>query len=227
MQAVILAAGKGARLRPTTNTTPKPLIPVCGTSLLERVLQALPSEIDEIFLVVNHLRDHIIERIGSHWNDIPIRYVVQDPLSGTAGAVHLLKDHLQDRFLVTNADDLYDSADLKRLCQLQFGLLVTESNEPVPSGAIVQGRHFIGLTNGHGLSPHRVCGAYVLDQRFFAYDPVEIQVSQYQEYGLPQTLATMVDDVNIEVEHAGFWIPVGTPKQLEYAEKMLSCRSEG
>jgi UDP-N-acetylglucosamine diphosphorylase / glucose-1-phosphate thymidylyltransferase / UDP-N-acetylgalactosamine diphosphorylase / glucosamine-1-phosphate N-acetyltransferase / galactosamine-1-phosphate N-acetyltransferase len=214
MQAVILAAGKGARLRPLTSQIPKPLIDINGTSLLIRTLKALPDSIDEIFLVVNHLREQIIETIGANWSGVPIRYVIQEPLSGTAGAVLMLRDHLSGSFLVLNSDDLYDPSDLSVLCQYPWALLYFPTTKEKQAGTLVEQARFTGL----GRSYNAVCGAYVLGQAFFDEEPVEIQVSTYQEFGLPQTLAQLATKQTIIAVKATLWQPVGTPEQLEEAK---------
>lgn len=213
MQALILAAGKGARMRPLTHTTPKPLIDLCGKPLIEHVLDALPDKVDEIFVVVNHLRDQIIERLGQHWNNIPIKYVVQEPLSGTAGAVHLLRNHVRDSFLVLNADDLYRAKDLDRLAQHEASMLFLQSKTQKQAGALVENGFFTGL----GTGTNAVCGAYVLDQSFFSITPVEIHVSKFTELGLPQTLAVLASEKKVVAVPATFWIPVGNPDQLSKA----------
>ncbi len=107
MQAVLLAAGKGTRLRPLTRTTPKALIDICGKPLLQHILEALPDAVQEIFIIVGYLRGQVMERFGGTWDGKPIRYIVQDPLTGTGPAVHLAKDRLRGKFLVVNGDDIY------------------------------------------------------------------------------------------------------------------------
>ncbi len=215
MQAVILAAGKGARLRPLTYEIPKPLIEIGGETLIEHALDALPRSVDEIFIVVNHLREQIIKAVGSSWNGKPITYVIQEPLTGTAGAILLLREHLRDSFLVINSDDLYDPSDLSDLCRHSWGLLYFPTATDKRAGALVKDGRLIGL----GASKNAVCGAYVLGQEFFNVEPVEIQVSNYREYGLPQTLATLVDRIKVAAVEATFWQQVGTPEELEAARQ--------
>ena len=55
MKCVILAAGKGTRLRPLTEDTPKPLIKVSGKTLLDRIVESLPSAVDELIIVTGYL----------------------------------------------------------------------------------------------------------------------------------------------------------------------------
>lgn len=210
MQAVILAAGKGARLRPITHEIPKPLIDIGGKTLMQHTLEALPESIDKIFIVVNHLQEQIINAVGLSWRGIPIRYITQEPLSGTAGAVLLLQKHLRGSFLVINSDDLYCRSDLSNLCCHSWGLLYFPTTTKKHSGALVEGGRFIGL----GASKNAVCGAYVLRQKFFGREPVEIQISTHREYGLPQTLAKLVDEIEIVAVEATSWQQVGTPEEL-------------
>ncbi len=102
MQAVILAAGKGLRMRPFTEQHPKPLVPVTGKPLIHYTLDTLPEAITEIIIVVGHLGDQIIENLGTSWHDKPITYVNQPDLSGTGNALLMAQDLLHSNFLVVN-----------------------------------------------------------------------------------------------------------------------------
>ncbi len=220
MKAVVLAAGKGTRLRPLTQTTPKPLLDLCGEPLIRHVFTSLPDEIQEIFLVVNYLKDQIIESIGEQWQGIPINYIVQEPLTGTGGALHCLKGKLQERFLVVNGDDLYAKADLEHLLEYDLGILVHPTQKDIGASALLDGQGcFVGLESGAPKHETKlqVCGAYVLDERFFKYELVKITTNGRKEFGLPQTLVGMSRDCRIQAEFANFWMPVGTPQQLAMA----------
>ncbi|MBI5793973.1 NTP transferase domain-containing protein, partial [Candidatus Uhrbacteria bacterium] len=206
MQAVILAAGKGARLRPLTHQIPKPLIDIAGKPLIEYVLEALPYSVDEIFVVVNHLREDLMEHVGPMWRGKTIRWVIQEPLTGTAGAVHLVRDQLHDPFLVVNGDDLYRKEDLESLATHDLALLYFETDHDLKAGAQIEDGRFTGLGPGR----NAVCGAYVLNDSFFDVEPVKIQVSEFTEYGLPQTLVDLAKMQVIKSVQATFWMPVGT-----------------
>src|SRR5947199_354032 len=107
MDAVILAAGLGTRLRPHTLTTPKPLLPIRGRPILDWALGALPPAVERVVVVVHYLRDQVENYLRSqdhfrHWST-----VVQDPPRGTGDALRLCRDRLRsDRFLALNGDDL-------------------------------------------------------------------------------------------------------------------------
>ena len=117
MQAVILAGGKGSRLRPFTNTFPKPLVPVGDKAILEIVLEQLRYHgVTEIVMAVNHM-SHLIraffgagERLG-----MKIEYSEESEPLGTAGPLRLMNS-LDENFLMLNGDILttLDFSDLFR-----------------------------------------------------------------------------------------------------------------
>jgi NDP-sugar pyrophosphorylase family protein len=221
VQAVILAAGKGTRLRPFTDTIPKPLIDMCGKPLLEHVFESVPNGVTELIVVIGYLREQIVARFGDAWNGVPIRWVVQEPLDGTAGALCVCEPFLKNGFLVLNGDDLYEKTDLEELTQSPLAILTQDTEKSLYASAIIdRGGYFRGLASGQIEERSvRVCGAYMLDRRFFDYPLAEIKIREQVEFGLPQTLAAMAFDHDIEAVSAHSWIPVGTPEELETARR--------
>src|SRR5713101_5658997 len=110
MRAVILAGGKGTRLKPYTTLIPKPLVPLGGRySVLEIVLMQLAKAgFDHVTLAVNHLSELIKAYFGSgeRWK-IRLDYSLEDVPLGTIGPLTLIDD-LPDSFLVMNGDVLCD-----------------------------------------------------------------------------------------------------------------------
>lgn len=107
--AVILAGGKGTRLRPYTVVLPKPLMPIGEYPILEVIVRQLASHgFDRITLAVNHQAELIKAFFGngSKW-DISIEYSLEDEPLGTMGPLKLIAD-LPDNFLVMNGDILTD-----------------------------------------------------------------------------------------------------------------------
>jgi len=174
--------------------------------------------------VVGHLREQIIARFGTEHGGKPIRYVVQEDINGTGAALLLTKDLLHDRFLVVNGDDLYSKPDLERLIAHPVGMLIQRTKLPILVSAIVDEQGCFRALES--VPPEqetkiRVCGAYVLDERFFDYPLIQVSFDVHgkHELGLPHTLVTMSKDVDIRTEEAGFWHPVGTATELEAARK--------
>lgn len=216
MLAVILAAGRGTRLRPLTDVTPKGLVDIGGGKpLLEATLEALPKEMDRLVIVVGHLGDQIQAYFGSAWHGIPIDYVVQDPIDGTGTAVRLAQPYVSGSFLVVNGDDVYAKADLARLITHPLAILVQTTPDPLRQSARVSpDGFFLGLAKSAAAPSRRVCGAYVLDERFFAEPLAHIDVRDHRESSLPHALAALAKHLPVHTEEATYWRPVGTPEEL-------------
>jgi bifunctional UDP-N-acetylglucosamine pyrophosphorylase/glucosamine-1-phosphate N-acetyltransferase len=114
LKAVVLAAGRGERLWPLTEDTPKPLLPVANKSILERTCEALVSAgIRQIILVVGFRSEKIRDRLGKgEAVGSELEYVRQETAKGTADALGTCSKelHSEDRFLVLYGDDYYDSS---------------------------------------------------------------------------------------------------------------------
>lgn len=110
MQAVILAGGKGGRLRPITNTLPKPMIQINGKPLLAYIIDNLKKYgIKDIILTVCYRADIIKNYFGNGENfDVNISYITEqeDKPLGTAGALVLLKRKIKNTFIVSAGDIL-------------------------------------------------------------------------------------------------------------------------
>ena len=224
MQAVILAAGKGLRLRPFTEKHPKPLIPVAHKPLIKYTLETLPDSITEIIIVIGYLGQQIQDYLGDSWNGKPIKYVVQENLVGTGDALLQAKDLVEQNFLVVNGDDLYSKDDLTALLKYDYSILAWESTVPYPFGLSV-------LENGQlvGFDPKSAllnCGAYHLTKDFFKNPLAEIQVHDKTEYSLPHTLVNIAQHEQVMVVSATHWFPVGTPAQHIFANGYYVRKNE-
>lgn len=110
MKAIILAGGFGTRLRPLTEETPKPLLPIKGKPIVEHVINNLKSHgITDIILSVGYKADQIKE----HFSDgsplgVRISYCAEDGPLGTGGAIKLCAKGLSSTFVAINGDNLAD-----------------------------------------------------------------------------------------------------------------------
>lgn len=120
MQAVILAGGKGKRLKPYTMVIPKPLLPVDDMPILEVVLSQLAGAgVDRVVISLGHMTHLFVASIGdgSRWN-MDIEYVREDDPRGTAGSLRMVPN-LDDDFLVMNGD-LLTTIDYKALFEAHY-----------------------------------------------------------------------------------------------------------
>jgi len=110
MKAIILATGKGTRLRPITYYVPKPMIPFFGKPFLEYTLGNLVGLVDSVVMVVNYKQEQIRNHFGTRYNSLSIEYVIQQNLKGTAAALMTVKDAIDKGFIVIQGD-VYASLD--------------------------------------------------------------------------------------------------------------------
>ena len=167
---VIMAGGKGTRLSPLTETVPKPMIPVAGRPILERlVLHLVGHGVRRIFLAVNHLA-HVIE---DHFGDgtafgCRIEYLREMQPMGTGGALSLLPEHPTEPILVLNGD-LVTEADIGAVLEFherdEFAatFCVRPYSMKVPFGvAETCGSELVGLREKPSISMLVNAGIYVL-----------------------------------------------------------------
>ena len=217
MQAVILAAGKGLRLRPFTEHHPKPLIPIADKALIEYTLESLPDSISEIIIVIGYLANQIKDHLGDEWNGKPIRYVIQETLQGTGDALLQAKPFVEQNFLVVNGDDLYAKKDLTALLEFPLSILAWESSVFYEFGLHTsENMELLGFDSQSALLN---CGAYHLTKDFFKEPLAEVQVHDKTEYSLPHTLVKIAEAQKVMVVKATHWLPVGTPAQHQFANE--------
>jgi NDP-sugar pyrophosphorylase family protein len=222
MEAVILAAGFGMRLRPHTLHTPKPLLPVAGRPLLDWTLGALAHGVDRIIVVVHHLAEQFepylrTQKHIAHWSTVR-----QEQPRGTGDALRVCRPHIHsDRFMVLNGDDLYGVRDLAALAECPAGLLVHPVDEPRRFGiAFVRPDGFLErLVEKPDLDGRQLAntGAYVFPREVFDVEP---RLSARGEYEITDYVSALAARQPVTVVEAGFWLPIGTIEAWQQAQSM-------
>lgn len=229
MQAVILAAGRGTRMKELTESTPKPMLKIGGKTLLEHKLEALPQAVDEVILVVSYLGGVIHDYFGGIYNDKHLLYVEQDnPTGGTADALWQAKPLLKDTFLVMNGDNIYAPEDMDACIKFDWAVLV-QQRDTVRTGAVIADKagRVIRIdenTNHSGERGYANTGLYVLDERIFDYAPVP-KAPGSQELGLPQTMIQAAKEIYIHAVPATYWLEIKEPDDIKKAEEFLAERA--
>ena len=133
MKAVMLAAGKGARLQPITATRPKHLIKVGGKPILDYNLHALKaSGVTEVVLVTHYMSAAIRQYFGDDkWNGLKISYVEQTDMLGTGNAVSEIEPYVEGDFVLVYGDLLFASESVSNV------LKVYEAEKPAAVMAVV------------------------------------------------------------------------------------------
>ncbi|EKE18450.1 MAG: hypothetical protein ACD_9C00335G0009 [uncultured bacterium] len=222
MQIVILAAGRGTRMKDLTESVPKPMLEINGKPILAYKLESLPKEIDEVIFVIGYLGNKIQNFFGDSYAGKKISYVVQEELNGTGGAVNLTKELLKGDFLVMMGDDLYVKQDIEKILKNDLAVLGFQVDNPQQYGVIFLNENetlseIIEKPDIVGPALANI-GLYKLNKKFFEYSSVSIGKG---EFGLPQTLALMAKDFPVQVQKATAWFPIGNPDDLKKAHEIV------
>ena len=229
MQAVILAAGLGTRMRPLTDAVAKPLLKIGDRPLLEYTFDALPDEIDEVIVVIGYLGEQIRTYLGEEFRGRKIKYVVQEKLEGTAKALWEAKSLLRERFLVLMADDICAKTDIERCLKHERAMLVMRTKSAGPGGKILltDDAELKRVEEGksHPAGSLISTNVFVLTPEFWGYEPIKLR-DREGEWGLPQTVAHMAKDFPVAVVEATRWIKITTPKDLTLAASFLMASAK-
>jgi bifunctional UDP-N-acetylglucosamine pyrophosphorylase/glucosamine-1-phosphate N-acetyltransferase len=222
MDAIILAAGLGTRLRPHTLTTPKPLLPIRGRPILDWILAALPAAVEHVVVVTHYLAEQIEEYLRQQAYAPNWTTVHQATPRGTGDAFRSCRDVVTaDRVLVLNGDDLYAAADLRALVEKPMGLLAHSVDEPRKFGIVfprpdgtlerlvekpdLDGRHLANI------------GAYLFPRSAF---DIVLPLSPRGEYEITDAVSTLAAIGPFYVVPANIWLPIGTIDAWRAAEEI-------
>ncbi len=227
MQCVILAAGKGTRLRPLTESTPKQLVKVNGKPLLDYIVEAIPSAVDELIIVTGYLEDQIKAYCGDEFHGRKVKYVHQEKPQGTGHALWLCKDLIKGRFLFLFGDDIHGRNDMARITSYSRGMLALTTEKPERFGIVV--RHPDGTLAEfvekptHAPSNLASTGVFVLDEHIFEFKPT---VQTNGEYYHTDMIREYAKQYPIAVVEQHLWIPIGYPEDITKAEKLLTTAAQ-
>jgi MurNAc alpha-1-phosphate uridylyltransferase len=229
MKAMLLAAGRGERLRPLTDTVPKALVEAGGKPLIAWHLERLAAGgCRDVVVNVSHLGEQIIERIGDGARfGLRIRYSREPQALETAGGIaQALALLAAEPFLLVNAD-VYCDCDLARLLGFTLGEnlahLVLVPNPPHrPNGDFcLDGRFVRGGTQDPGAPRYTYAGIAVLSPRL-----VE-SVRVGDKAPLAPLLYSAADQGRMTGElYRGLWQDVGTRERLAELEALLAGKNE-
>jgi bifunctional UDP-N-acetylglucosamine pyrophosphorylase/glucosamine-1-phosphate N-acetyltransferase len=222
MDAILLAAGLGTRLRPHTLTTPKPLLLVRGRPILDWTLGALPAPVDRVIVVVHYLAEQIEEYLGSQERFPEWAVVPQGEPRGTGDALRRCQAEVHsDRLLVLNGDDLFGAADLAELAAQPAGVLVTEVDEPKKFGIafLKADKTLERLVEKPDLPPPQLAntGAYVFPRSVF---DLQIGLSPRGEYEITDYVSQLAARQPFHVVRSKFWFPIGTEEAWQRAQEL-------
>jgi NDP-sugar pyrophosphorylase family protein len=211
-RAVVLAGGKGSRLRPYTFVLPKPLMPIGEYPILEVILRQLASQgFDRVTLAVNYQAE-IVRAFcgdGSRWG-ISIDYSLETVPLSTIAPLRLISD-LPENFLLMNGDVLTDLS-MKTLYEehvsekRQFTIAASERTNVVDYGVLhANENRLVGFEEKPKFQYLVSMGIYILNRAVLERVPAG------QKYGFDDLMLDMLarkESVHVE-RHSGYWLDIG------------------
>ncbi|SFC41026.1 glucose-1-phosphate thymidylyltransferase [Halobiforma haloterrestris] len=240
MQAVVLAAGKGTRLRPLTEDKPKGMVEVDGKPILTHCFQQVVDlGAEELVVVVGYEKERIIEHYGDEFQGVPITYTHQREQKGLAHALLTVEDHIDEEFVLMLGDNIFqanleDVVNRQREQRADAAFLVEEVPWEDAS------RYGVCDTNEYGEITDVVekpddPPSNLVMTGFYTFTPAIfhachlVQPSDRGEYELSEAIDLLIQSGRTidAIRMDGWRIDVGYPEDREEAERRLQDEREG
>lgn len=224
VDAVLMAGGKGERLRPLTEKTPKPLLTIGDKAIVDHNVDRLISYgINHINVTVNYLREQIEEHYAEPYNGVQVRTFREPKFLGTIGSIKFVDSFHNDNILVMNSD-LFTNIDYEDFFlhfqshDAEMSVAAVPYNVSIPYGILdLNGREIKGLIEKPKYSYYANAGIYLIrksalteipDGEFFnATDLIEKLIAQGKKV--------------IRYPLNGTWIDIGNPQEYERAKDLV------
>jgi dTDP-glucose pyrophosphorylase len=226
---VIMAGGLGMRLRPMTETTPKPMLPVAGKPMLQHIVEGLRNEgFLDIVVSINYLGHQIQEYFGDGAAfGVNISYVSEEKPLGTGGALSLLGREFSEPLVVMNGDVLMSArvSDLVRYhyengAEVTVGVKILETQ--IPFGVMsLDGARIVGVEEKPTYRDYVNAGIYVINPSVLK------EIPEGERFDMPNVLAPRIGTPKaLAFPLHESWIDLGRPADLNRAEQRLQAEKE-
>ena len=230
MKAILLAGGKGTRLRPLTIHTPKPVVPIFDRAFLHYQIDLLKQvpEIDEVILSLNYQPRRIEEVFGDGaGTGVRLRYVVEPSPLGTGGAIRYAAQGIDDTLVVFNGDvmtsvDVNAVVALHRERKAKATIVLAPVDNPTAYGLVEAGkdgrvRRFLEKPKEDEITCDTInAGIYVLEPGTFDRIPKDVSYSIERAY-FPSLIER--NEMFVAYVDKGYWIDIGTPEKYVQVHK--------
>jgi len=232
-KAVVLAAGRGTRMRELTNELPKPMIAVRGKPILQHIIEGLRGAgVQRVLLVVGYRADVVRQALGNGSAfGVAIEYVTQEVQDGTGKVVELAQEFVgQDPFLLIYGDIIVEPSNYQRLVRLEpdvEAIVSVKQNEDVSKGGAVflnQRFELIDLREkprpDEPTSPWYNAGLYSFRPSIFDFT-ARLERSPRGEYELTDAIRALAQSGKrvCALELSGDWFDVRDPEVLAHLNR--------
>lgn len=224
VDAVIMAGGKGERLRPLTEKTPKPLLLVGDKAIIDHNVERLISYgITHISVTVNYLAEQLEEHFAEPYGDVKINCVREPQFLGTIGSVQYVKEFCNDTVLVMNSD-LFTNIDYEDFYlhlqqhDAEMSVAAIPYNVAIPYGIFqLEGRNIKGLIEKPKYNYYANAGIYMIKRRALDEIPAD---TVFHATDLIEKLIAEGKNV-IRYPLNGTWIDIGNPQEYQKANDFV------
>ena len=218
MKAVILAAGKGTRMQPLTEDTPKPLLPVAGRPIIQHNIDLVDDFVDEIIVVAGYE----IGQFKEYFEDTAVKVVEQEEALGTADAALQAKEHVEDQALIMNGDDIYGEW-IREIKDFEISIGAARADNPENYGVIeVEDEKAVSIVEkpDNPASDLVNIGFYTVEDDFFSLLE-DVEISERGEYEITDAVEKYMQEREVNIIEADKWLACSYPWQLVKANNVL------
>lgn len=224
VDAVMMAGGKGERLRPLTEKTPKPLLPVGGKAIIDHNVDRLISYgVNHISVTVNYLKEQIENHYREPRNGVEIQTVREPKFLGTIGSIRFVPEFYNDTVLVMNSD-VFTNIDYEDFFlhfqqhDAEMSVAAIPYNVAIPYGIFdLEGRNIKGLIEKPKYNYYANAGIYLIKRRALDEIPEE---TMFHATDLVEKLIAEGKKV-IRYPLNGTWVDIGNPQEYQKANDLV------
>ncbi len=225
IDAVLMAGGKGERLRPLTLTTPKPLLPVGEKAIIDYNVERLVSYgVKNLNVTVNYLHEQIEEHFSHEIKGVKVRCVREPKFLGTIGSIKFVEAFQHDTILLMNSD-LFTNVNYEDFYlhfvnhNADMSVATIPYSVNVPYGIFeLDGRYIKGIKEKPSYNYYANAGIYLLKKEVLDYIPED---TFFNATDLIEKLISMGKNV-IRFPLTGFWIDIGNPEDYKKAQEIVN-----
>ncbi len=224
VDAVLMAGGKGERLRPLTEKTPKPLLPVGDKAIIDHNVDRLISfGIKHISVTVNYLGEQLEEHFREPRKEVQIQTVREPKFLGTIGSIKFVPAFYNDTVLVMNSD-LFTNINYEDFYlhfkehDADMSVAAIPYDVDIPFGILnLDGRNITGLSEKPHFGYYANAGIYLIKKSAFGLIPND---TMFHSTDLLEALVSAGKKV-IRFPLGGTWIDIGTPQEYRRAQDLV------
>lgn len=228
VDAVLMAGGKGERLRPLTEKTPKPLLPVGDKAIIDHNVDRLISYgIKHISVTINYLAEQLEEHFREPRNEVHIQTVREPKFLGTIGSIKFVPEFYNDTVLVMNSD-LFTNINYEDFYlhfkehDADMSVAAIPYDVDIPFGILnLDGRNITGLSEKPHYGYYANAGIYLIKKSAFDLIPDD---TMFHSTDLLEALVAAGKKV-IRFPLGGTWIDIGTPQEYRRALDLVKYMS--